>query len=373
MPAERDDATTSELRHDWLADRWVIIAPQRTERPFEFVRFDDSQTQSLSCPFCRGHEEQTPVPVASYKPAKCNAEGDNETSEPVSNDCWSVRVVPNKFPAVNLANADANSQTQWVTDPQALVESSDRDLSNSINLFQRRSLSGGHEVIVESPEHLVSVSQLRPQDMSLVFRAYRDRLHHWLTERGISYAVLFKNVGQDAGASLVHTHSQLIATDILPPDVQRAAERMQLFHEQEGECLFCRMADDEVEHGARLIERTADFVAICPFASRLPSLVTILPINHQSRFESLDDEQLEQVAWLTHRTIRRIEKQYPSAAYNFVVHTAPGNTEWDASFHWRLELFPRLTKVAGFEWGSDCYINPLAPEDAAASLRQVGV
>lgn len=355
--AARDDATTSELRHDWLADRWVIIAPQRNERPFDFVRYVDVPNEIVECPFCLGREACTPGAVASY--ASHNANG---------HDKWSVRVVPNKFPAVqaelDLSRSDERRGNENPLDAQPLP---------SIDLFKRRNLTGGHEVIVESPLHLHSISQLAREETQLVFQAYRDRLAYWLTEQRLCYAVVFKNVGQDAGASLVHTHSQLIATDILPPDVQRSAERMEMYYQQEGTCLFCRMLENELEHGARVVEQTPDFVAFCPFASRLPSLVTILPLNHQSRFELLAEAQLQQLSWLTHRMVRRIEKCYPHAAYNFVIHTAPGCRQHEQSFHWRLELFPRLTKVAGFEWGSDCYINPLAPEDAAASLRQAGV
>lgn len=348
MIEPRGDATSSELRHDWLADRWVIIAPQRTERPFDFVHYVDVPNEIVECPFCRGCESATPAAVASY--FRENATG---------GDQWSVRVVPNKFPAVQGGpgfSADAPVEEH-----------------EGIDLFKRRELTGGHEVIVESPLHLNSISQLALEETQLVFEAYRDRLRYWLTERELCYAVVFKNVGQDAGASLVHTHSQLIATDILPPEVLRSAERMELFYQEKSECLFCRMLRDELDQKVRLVEETPDFVAFCPFASRLPGLVTILPAKHQSRFESLDEDQLKQLSWLTHRMVRRIEKCYPQAAYNFVIHTAPGCRPHADSFHWRLELFPRLTKVAGFEWGSDCYINPLAPEDAASSLRAAGV
>ncbi|QDV22974.1 galactose-1-phosphate uridylyltransferase [Aureliella helgolandensis] len=358
MSRMREDVTSSEMRHDWLADRWVIIAPQRTARPCDFDLVFDEPSGVGDCPFCCGHEAETPLAVASYPAISANRKKESCAE-------WSVRVVPNKFPAVNIPGT--RPPMRYATHPASPVP------TNGINLFKRRGLSGGHEVIVESPEHLYSISQLDPESTQTVFRAYRDRLRYWLTEREICYAVVFKNVGQDAGASLVHTHSQLIATDILPPDVQRAAERMQLFYEQENECLMCRMISDEVELGVRIVEQTPDFVAFCPFASRLPALITILPRQHQSQFEKLNDQELEQVSWLTHRTIRRLEKLYPAVAYNFVIQTAPSCRKDSASFHWRLELFPRLTKVAGFEWGSDCFINPLAPEDAARALRQAGV
>lgn len=359
MARERD-ATSSELRHDWLADRWVIVAPQRTERPFDFVKYVDVPREIVECPFCRGHEASTPTPVASYKRGAVTDPQD-----------WSVRVVPNKFPAVTDGCPD--EALAMAAAPFPMLPSENAETGQSIDLFRRRDLSGGHEVIVESPNHLNSISQLSPEDVRLVFRAYRDRLGYWLDERNVCYAVVFKNVGQDAGASLAHTHSQLISTNILPPDVKRSASRMTEYLETEGRCLFCKTVEDELEQKVRVVDQSPGFVAICPFASRIPALVTIYPTDHQSQFESLAVPQLDQLAWLTHRTIRRIEKCYPHAAYNFVIHTAPGCERNSDSFHWRLELFPRLTKVAGFEWGSDCYINPLTPEEAAHSLRQAGV
>ncbi|MCA9134779.1 MAG: DUF4921 family protein [Planctomycetales bacterium] len=386
MVGAREEPTSNEMRHDWLADRWVIIAPQRTTRPTDFVTTPAAIVDKGDCPFCCGHEERTPAAVASYRSSRASNAGH-----------WCVRVVPNKFPAVGvmwngvpLASPPTSSQTQDSGNthtrgvghdegrgeehggPQAGEPgrpSTASECHQPFDLFRRRGLCGGHEVIVESPQHFQSISQLDRETTQLVFTAYRDRLHHWLHERGLAYAVVFKNVGQDAGASLAHTHSQLIATDILPTDVQRSIRRMQLYREREATCLFCRMAEDELEQQVRLVEQTPEFVAFCPFASRLPSMVTILPKRHQSRFDVLDQSQLEQLSWLTHRLVRRIERCYPEAAYNFIIHTAPSCQSGSDSFHWRLELFPRLTKVAGFEWGSDCYINPIAPENAAAALR----
>jgi UDPglucose--hexose-1-phosphate uridylyltransferase len=369
MAQQREDSTSSEMRHDWLADRWVIMAPQRSARPNDYVIGPPRELSNQNCPFCVGHEDWTPPAVACYA-----------SSPACKNQLWSVRVVPNKFPAVNAHRrslVDPLScplSANAVTAEDLLADTDAIDIHDSaINLFQRRDLTGGHEVIVESPQHLHSISQLDQEATCLVFTAYRDRLRHWLDERELAYCVVFKNVGLDAGASLVHTHSQLIATDILPADVARASERMELFVKKESACLFCRMAEDELEQQVRIVERTVDFIAFCPFASRFPSMITILPTNHQPRFQSLGDAELEQLSRLTHRLVRRIEACYPDAAYNFIIHTSPNRLRCPDSFHWRIELFPRITKVAGFEWGSDCYINPLAPESAAAALRRARI
>ncbi len=364
MGGKRDKYTTSELRHDWLADRWVIVAPQRSERPEDFSHVVSVHNDSSHCPFCSGHEIETPQPVASYN----DSSGDGG---------WQVRVVPNKFPAVNHGSSRIDSP-QDVMGAGPHLESFSPPFSEvvanaPIDLYARRELTGGHEVIIESPLHLQSLSQLDRETVGLVFRAYRDRLAFWRQERKTTYAVVFKNVGHDAGASLAHTHSQLIATDILPTEVKRHIQRMEQFVSIEGTCLFCRMVADELEQEQRIVEKSENYVAFCPFASRLPSMVTILPKAHNSTFESLTCESLCELSWLTHSIIRRIEFCYPRAAYNFVIHTAPDNYQESRAFHWRMELFPRLTKVAGFEWGSDCYINPIAPEKAARSLRTVGL
>ncbi len=388
MAYQREEATSSEMRHDWLADRWVIMAPQRTQRPSDYVVGPPRELGNENCPFCEGREEHTPPAVASYSSPRAaisrTAKSCAAASGAVATAAWSVRVVPNKFPAVSAAVpslavsaggglALAVDSCQSFGLPQTSSADDSASAQSSIDLFRRRDLTGGHEVIVESPHHWHSISQLDHEATCLVFTAYRDRLQHWLDDLGLAYGVVFKNVGLDAGASLVHTHSQLIATDIMPPDIARAAERMELFARKESACLFCRMAEDELEQQVRVVEQTPAFVAFCPFASRLPSQITILPKRHQTRFQALGNAELEQLAWLTHRLVRRIEHCYPDAAYNFIIHTSPNRLASPDCFHWRIELFPRITKVAGFEWGSDCYINPVAPESAAAALRTAGV
>ncbi len=365
MGGKRDSYTTSELRHDWLADRWVIVAPQRSERPEDYSHIVSVHNDTSACPFCSGHECETPGTLASYTSAR-----------QLGSANWQVRVVPNKFPAVNGVRYRVDSSHTPASSPHfPLTVPIDGEAVNGsgIDLYVRRELSGGHEVIIESPLHLQSLSQLDRETVGLVFRAYRDRLAYWRCERNSSYAVVFKNVGYDAGASLAHTHSQLIATDILPTEVERHVARMEEYERIEGACLFCRMLAEETEQGVRIVDKTARFTAFCPFASRLPSMVNVVPNQHSSSFETLDEVELDELAWLTHRLIRRIELCYPKAAYNFVIHTAPIHKQNSTAFHWRMELFPRITKVAGFEWGSDCYINPIAPENAAASLRTVGL
>jgi UDPglucose--hexose-1-phosphate uridylyltransferase len=234
------EPSTSELRHDWLCDRWVIIAPQRTDRPDDFAPSCDpmnfARGHQDKCPFCRGHENETPPPLAVY-PANGQLGHQPGHAAP-----WLVRVVPNKFPAVcglhtlKLAGVAGVTGGDW---SEALAESEPDQCAQAaqpkpgIDLFRARHVIGAHEVIIESPLHLCSLTELDRETATTIFQAYRDRLRHWGQCPDIVYAVIFKNVGLDAGASLVHTHSQLIATNVLPPDIRRAIVRMVLFYETE--------------------------------------------------------------------------------------------------------------------------------------------
>jgi UDPglucose--hexose-1-phosphate uridylyltransferase len=264
-----------------------------------------------------------------------------------------VRVVPNKFPAVAAVGSHDPAQAR-------------RDHP----LFQRRPVTGGHEVIIESRSHVESFSQLDVSEIQLVFAAFRDRIKHWRNVPGIAYITAFKNAGARAGASLRHTHSQLIATDRIPAAVQRVVDRMQHHRAASGCCLHCDLVRGELKARQRIVWRDELLVAYCPFASHLPLLLRITSLNHQACFEDLDDRTIEATARLAGRVVSWLEKIRPGIAYNVCLHTMPpGAAESHESFHWSLEIFPRITQIAGFEWGSQCMINPILPELAAAKYR----
>ncbi len=364
------ESTSSELRHDWLSDRWVIIAPQRGERPDDFSGFRPSfSSDRRQCPFCMGNEVATPSPVAEYAHVHLSGFTGNN---------WQVRVVPNKFPAVNgieslgweNAVADPIVGATNVHGTDRLTSTSTAPASDRIDLFAKCLATGVHEVIIESPEHDMHFTQLAPSDAQLVFQAYRDRLRFWSDCRELEYAVLFKNAGYEAGASLIHPHSQLIATSSLPTDMLRVFQRMQLYYRQAGKCIYCQMLNCESDDASRVVWRSRNFIAFCPFASRFPSQVTIVPVQHQSSFELIDDESLGELASGMQKIVGAVQQTFPDAAYSYIIHTAPRIMRFSVEFHWRIDVFPRLVKVAGFEWGSDCYINPLAPELAAKQLRE---
>ncbi len=343
----------NEMRYDWLGDRWVIFAPNRILRPDNYRDTSRPKSNPLSfaptdritddqCPFCAGHEQQTPPPTLVLK-------------NPSAHD-WSVRVVPNKFPAFDSAN-----DSPLCTDPQCTS-------ANNSDLFLRKQTRGGHEVIIEAPNHIQSITQLPTEHAALIFEAYQERLRYWRSVHAMRYAVVFKNNGADAGASLVHAHSQLICTDFLPTDVLKTQLRSNEYFQTHRRCYACDVLEKEIQSNERIVAQTDSFVALCPFASRLPYSVSILPIQHQSAFEECSPCQLVELARLVQSTLRSIECEHPQAAYNYVLQTAPLDDHNPAAFHWRLKVLPRLIKVAGFEWSSDCYINTVLPEEAAKAL-----
>jgi UDPglucose--hexose-1-phosphate uridylyltransferase len=202
--------------------------------------------------------------------------------------------------------------------------------------------------------------------------AYRDRLKFWNAMPGISYVNIFKNVGKQAGASLRHCHSQLIATDRIPADVQTSVGRMHRHRAETGCCLHCDLIRAERKANQRVVWQNDSLLAFCPFASSLPMLLRITSQQHQSRFEDLDDGMIDSVSRLVHRAVSWLEQARPQTAYNLCLSTQPaGIDDPSDSFHWSIDLFPRMTQIAGFEWSSGCTINPVLPEAAATCYRKI--
>jgi UDPglucose--hexose-1-phosphate uridylyltransferase len=359
----------SESRYDWLHDRWVVFAPQRAARPDEFRdRFQPARRPGFTCPFCAGNERETPPAILSLPP-----------SSPRSKQAWQVRVVPNRYPALEslspLTSArpwgDEGQQTPANSGLDEKIPSPAADLESPISVSPSPQCTRGiHEVIIETPEHLESLTQLAREDAQLVFRAMRQRLTALRANHRLHYAVVFKNVGAAAGASLSHSHSQLISTDFVPPNIRRVSRRLQHFQQQHQTGYFEQALEQELKHGDRLVAHSEFFVAFVPYASALPYFVTILPKTRQPRFEESSDLELADFSEVVQRILLAMESTFAELAYNFILHTSPFDAGGDQAFHWRMEIVPRLTQVAGFEWGTDCYINPVLPEYAAEVLRE---
>jgi UDPglucose--hexose-1-phosphate uridylyltransferase len=352
-PAKTINHCATESRLDPLTGNWTIFAPHREGRPEEFLDPQDCVNSRVQCPFCPGNERTTPPPVWVGRISDDDSSTDilSESNVLTANKDWSVRVVPNKFPAVG---------------PVETRNSHERGSA----LFQRGPIRGAHEVVIESRQHVQSLSDLDVAEISLVFQAYRDRLQYWREIPGVSYLSTFKNVGGKAGASLRHTHSQLIATDKMPPAVSASIERMNRHRADSGCCLQCDLIRAEVKAKQRMVWRDDSLVAFCPFASHLPMLIRLTTLEHQACYEDLDEETIESVSRAVSRIVSWLEKLRPGTAYNFCLHTRPPGTSGSHdSYHWSIEIFPRMTQVAGFEWSSQCMINPVLPEVAASKYR----
>ncbi|MFN7733185.1 MAG: DUF4931 domain-containing protein [Pirellula sp.] len=380
------------MRYDWLTDRWVIFAPNRMVRPDDYVR--GGGTQSLDshepCPFCAGAEHETPNATLLLPERDCDATTSTrqEDLRMQPREDWLVRVVPNRYPAVRMVNAMASvlQLAQLQAHGQGSIDDSasghatlhatatfpsrnEQCDPHHVDLFVRREIHGAHEVIIESPSHIRSVTKLAPEHIEMVFEAYQKRLIHWRASSALKYAVVFKNYGADAGASLAHSHSQLIATDFVPCDIERMHQRVDQYHRSHERCYLCDTLEQELQHTERIVCESESFVALCPFASRFPFATQIMPRRHQSLYESCRLDEVRELASLVQRVLRAIEREHPEGSYNYMLHTLPFDSPCSDAFHWNMQIIPRLCKVAGFEWSSDCFINTVTPEDAAGRLR----
>jgi UDPglucose--hexose-1-phosphate uridylyltransferase len=326
----------SDLRHDRTTGGWVIIAPQRGRRPQMCIASERPQKRphfDPACPFCPGHEALLPGIIA-------------ETTAPVTPG-WSVRVVPNKFPALQL---------QQQTPP-------------TCHDHHARPGYGTHEVIIESSWHDAEPATMSAGELNLVITVYRDRSRALLAQNDIKAAVLFRNYGQHAGASLVHPHAQIIALDFVPPKLAAMSEWGKRYYNDYGNCAMCEELGIEFKSGQRVVEENDRFMALVPFAAEHPFELWIIPKQHQASFTALGDDELGDLADLLDRGLRRLRAALGDPPYNFVVDSAPKSESAAPHLHWRLRIVPDVATWGGFELGAGLPINPSSPEDDAHLLR----
>ncbi len=330
-----------ELRQEPITKGWVIIATERSKRPSDFPIRQEERKGGV-CPFCKGNEKMTPPEITAYR------EAGTRPDEPG----WWIRVVPNKFPAL-----DSNS----------------RETNLKRNYFTSMAGVGAHEVIVESPEHGLSLEQHDLVQIQEILRAWRDRHNAAISRSPIRYVQIFKNEGAVAGASLEHPHSQLIATPLIPSVVEHELHGAGGFYMESGSCPYCQMIAHEAASGERLIAENQQFISFCPFASRFPFEISILPKRHQASYSGIDESMIKNLAGIMKETMQKLAAVLPHPPYNLMLHTAPVGYADSPYYHWHLEIMPRLTIVAGFEWGTGFYINPTPPETAAKYLRETAL
>jgi UDPglucose--hexose-1-phosphate uridylyltransferase len=330
-----------ELRKDPIMGRWVIIATERAKRPSDFSR-PRQVTTTKECAFCAGHESETPPEVLSYR----------SNGSPANAPGWAVRVIPNKFPALRI-EGDLGRKGDGIF-----------DMMNGI---------GAHEVIIETPEHHTEMSQLDATRIEDVLWSYRDRVQDLKKDPRFRYVLIFKNNGADAGASLEHTHSQLIALPIVPLNVVEELHGAAQYYRYKERCVYCDLVRQEIDEPTRVVAENEDFLTVCPFAPRFPMEAWILPKRHDPRFEEATKHEYTNLARALRDILRRLNRVLDTPPYNYVIHSSPLAEPDDGSYHWHLELMPKLTQVAGFEWGTGFYINPMPPEDAAHHLRDAAI
>ncbi|OOC47299.1 galactose-1-phosphate uridylyltransferase [Thermosipho sp. 1223] len=330
-----------EYRKDPVVRRWVIIATERAKRPHDFSVPREEKKEGF-CPFDYGNEHTTPPEVLAFRP---------DDSEPNSPGWW-VRVVPNKFPAV---------------DPNIEVQKYGHGMYDAMTGF------GYHEVIIETPDHNSTFALYDDKQAQEVVWAYVKRYNEIEKDERIKYILIFRNHGALGGASLPHPHSQIIAIPSIPKRVLEEMNGSKDYYDYKERCVFCDMISQEKIENRRIIEENEHFIAFAPYASRFPFEIWIIPKEHAHNFGAISEEQIPTFARILRNSLYRIYKVLDNPPYNFVIHTSPTYEEGKIYYHWHVEIMPRLTRVAGFEWGSGFYINPVPPEDAAKYLRNVEI
>jgi UDPglucose--hexose-1-phosphate uridylyltransferase len=265
---------------------------------------------------------------------------------------WEVRVVPNKYPALHVeGNLDREGE----------------------GLFDRMNGIGAHEVIIEHPDHAKTLATMTEPEIERVLWAFRERIVDLKRDIRFRYILIFKNHGAAAGATLAHAHSQLIALPIVPDFVREELQGAKRHYASKERCVFCDMIRQEVAAGRRVIHENADMVALAPYAPRFPFETWLLPRSHAARFEDAQRNVYESLARMLKSLMQRMNRALESPSYNLVIHSLPFSEQSTEFYHWHVELMPKLTRTAGFEWGTGFYINPTSPEEAAQVLRKAKV
>lgn len=338
-----------ELRKDPVMGRWVIISTERAKRPSDFAaKARADRRPEGTCPFCPGNEHLTP-PEITRRPGPAGDSGS-----------WSVRAVPNKFPALT---------------PEGALE------RRGVGIYDKMSGIGAHEVVIETPDHSLQLADLKPDAVETVLAVFRERAVTLAQDHNTRYVLVFKNHGPSAGASLSHSHSQIIATPVVPVLVEAELDGAARYFGFRSRCIYCDMVKQELGEPGRVIYENDSFVTFAPFAPRFPFETWLVSRDHFSSFSSLTPSRTHDLALALTDILGRMNRCLSSPDYNFLVHTAPTTSGAGCAhevgaphelehYHFHLELMPKLTQIAGFEVGSGFYINPLAPESAAEYLRE---
>lgn len=327
----------SEFRYNVLTGEWVIIAPERSKRPIEFAQSAPRRglpQHAPNCPFCPGNESQTTVELERI---------------PASDGSWQTRVIKNKYPAL-----DETSMPNHIGD----------FFHTKINGF------GAHEVVIDSPRHDATITSLSLSEIETLLYTFRSRYRALERDERVKHIIIFKNNGEKAGSSLVHPHSQIIATPIVSGQIDARIATTRQYRQASGRCLVCDMIRKEIESNRRIVDKDERFVSFLPYAALSSFHTWIFPLKHNAHFGRIDDEEIGSLAQILRNVIRGHERLLNHPDYNFVIRSAPVDCP-NADYHWYISIIPRLSKTAGFEIGSNIYINGTLPETGALNLRNI--
>ena len=338
----------NELRKDYLLDRWVVIATERGRRPTDFAKQKKEQAQASVCPMCPGNEHMTPPAVLVY--LKQNGEikkaKDENGFRPKN---WLIRCVPNLFPAF----------------------APPKDPADQANIMKSESFGcaiGHHEVLVESPNHDDDPADAELPQLLHVINAYIDRLRELSAKPYVKYVSIFRNHGAEAGASLSHAHSQIIATPFVPTTIYEELAASKNFWKQHEKCVFCDLIEKESK-SPRLVHENPDFIVLSPYASVHPMEFWLLPKKHAANFLNLSQTEMKVFAETLKASLKGLKDLVNDPPYNYGFHLSI-NKDAENYYHWHLEVYPKLSIWAGFEKSTGIYINTVTPETAAAELKK---
>lgn len=330
-----------QLRKDPVLNQWVIISPERGKRPSDFKQAPVAKESSENCPFCEGNESMTPPETLSFRTAGTDA----------NTKGWWVRVFSDKSPILK---------------PEGTPD------RKGVGMFDVMNSIGIHEVVVESPKHETNIISATSEQVREIIWAYKQRINEIKKNPLYKHFMIVKNSGKGA-SSFAHSHSHIVATPIIPKRIEEELHGSSDYYHYHDRCIYCDIVRQEENDKVRIVFENDRFIAYCPFAARFPFEIGIMPKNHFPFFETIENNAIHDLADALQTSLRKLEKLLPGLPFNYVIHTSPCSDVYKDFYHWHIEIIPKLTKVAGFEWGSGFYINPTTPEDAAKMLREAEI
>ena len=327
----------SELRKDPVVDRWVIITDDPTLSPV-IPETAGSQEEDPFCPFCPGNEHLCPPEILANRPPGSQA----------NDSRWRLRVIPNRSPLL-VIEEDLKRMGEGIYDQVTGV--------------------GANEVIIETPVHGRRQAQMDAQELENLFWAYRDRIIDLKKDSRMRSVLIYKNSGEAAGATLGHSYSLLLALPIVPGDIVDELRGAQKHYAYKERCIYCDIVRQETRLDLRVVSETRSFLAVEPFAPRVPFETWIIPKRHSPRYEEIDSKEVGDLAAVFKDVLSRLDHALNRPPYNYALHNAPFDNTYDKVYHWHMEIIPRIGILSGLEWGSDLYVHSTPPEDSAAFLK----